>query len=63
MKYIKITRSDTKGSYIQEKQDLSSILSAEFDDLDYLDQGVSITLTVVEMSPEKYKKLPEFIGW
>ena len=30
---------------------------------DYLDQGVSITLTVVEMSPEEYAKLPEFAGW
>jgi hypothetical protein len=63
MKYIKVTRSDTKGSYIQEKKDLPYIMDNEFDDFDDLDLGVSITLTVVEMSPEKYAKLPEFIGW
>jgi hypothetical protein len=63
MKYIKVTRSNVKGSYIQEKRDLMGIIDGEFDDLDYLDPGVSITLTVVEMPEEEYAKLPEFSGW
>ena len=63
MKYIKVTRSDVKGSYIQERKDLLYIMDSEFDDFDNLNPGVSITLTVVEMSPEEYAKLPEFAGW
>jgi hypothetical protein len=62
MKYIQITRSDTDGSYIMPVKDLYSIIPAELDDIDYLN-GVSIILTVIELSEEEYNELGEFQGW
>jgi len=62
-KFIKVTRSDVDGSYVQPLKDIPGIIEGEFDDLDYMEDGDSITLTVIEMSQEKYDKLPEFTGW
>ena len=63
MKYVKVTRSDVQGSYIQPVKDLAGCVEGEFDGIEYTDPGVSVTLTVVEMSEEEYAKLPEFTGW
>ena len=63
MKYIKVTRSDIDGSYIMPLNDVPGIVQAEFDDIEYMDEGVSITLTIVEMSTSEYSELDEFLGW
>jgi hypothetical protein len=63
MKYIKITRSDVGGSYIERKENLPNMVEGEFDDLEDLAPGTTITLTVVEMPEEEYANLPEFTGW
>jgi len=63
MKYIKVTRSDVQGSYIQPVKDIPGIVQGELDDIEYLSPGVSVALTVVEMPEEEYAKLPEFAGW
>ncbi len=62
-KYIKVTRSDTSGSYIDTLQNIPDFINSEFDDFNYLDPGVSITLTIVEMPKDEFDNLPEFDGW
>ena len=62
-KYVKVTRSDQAGSYVQPKNMLDTIIDAEFDGLDYLDDGTSVTLTVVSMTDKEYEALSEFDGW
>ena len=62
-KYIKVERSDTAGSYIEELKDIPGVLDGEFDDIEYIQPGVQVILTVVEMSQEEYEALPEFMGW
>jgi hypothetical protein len=63
-KYIKITRSDADGSYIEEKKNLRDVLDAEFlDELDNTEPGTSVTFTVVEMEQELFENLAEFQGW
>lgn len=62
-KFIKITRSDTVGSYLEEKKNLPGIVEGELDDLEFLEPGTQIILTVVEMSQEEHDSLPEFTGW
>jgi len=62
-KFIKIERSDTAGNYIEDKKDLAGMIEGELDDLEYLEAGMQIILTVVEMSQEEYDALPEFVGW
>jgi len=61
-KYIKVSRSDTSGSYTQEKSEILNAIAGEFDD-ESLKVGTSVSLTVVEMTEEEYKNLPEFMGW
>ena len=63
MKYIKVTRSDVQGSYIQPVKDVPGIVQGELDNIEDLSPGVSVTLTVVEMPEEEYDNLPEFMGW
>jgi hypothetical protein len=63
-KFIKVTRSDTGGSYIQTPDEVLGDLEGELlDNLEYEEPGVSVAFTVVEMSQEEYDKLPEFMGW
>ena len=63
MKYVKITRSDAGGSCIQTVNELEHCIGSEFDDIEDMQPGVSVTLTVVEMAKEEYAKLDEFMGW
>ena len=63
MKYIRITRSDTPGGYVDLVKNTAGLVDAELDGIDYLDPGTSVTLTVVEMSEREYAELPEFTGW
>lgn len=63
MKYIKVTRSDTPGSYIQPLADLAAVIDGEFDGIDWMDAGTTICLEVVVMTEEEYEALPEFDGW
>lgn len=63
MKFIKITRSDVKGGYTERKENISNAIDGEFDDIEDMNIGDSITLTVVEMSESDYERLPEFTGW
>ncbi len=62
-KFIKIERSDTSGNYIEQKKDLAGMIEGELDDIEYLEAGTQIILTVVEMSQDEYETLPEFDGW
>jgi hypothetical protein len=62
-KFIKIERSDTAGSYIEELKDIPQMIDGEFDDIEYLASGTQMILTIVEMSQEEYEALPEFDGW
>jgi hypothetical protein len=63
MNYIQVSRSDCSGGYTVPREGLAGLLDGEFDGLEYLPVGTSITLTVVEMSQEEFKALPEFMGW
>lgn len=64
MIYIKITRSDTDGSYIQPLDDIQYAIDAELDGAaEWGEPGTKITLELVEMSEEEYEALPEFTGW
>jgi hypothetical protein len=63
-KFIRITRSDAEGSYAQRPTKVHGMIDGELlDVLEYSNPGVSITLTVIEMSEEAFDKLPEFTGW
>ena len=62
-KFMKIERSDTAGSYIDEIKSLPQVLDGELDDIDYIEPGTQIILTIVEMSQEEFESLPEFEGW
>lgn len=62
-KYIKITRSDLPGGYIMPTEEVSGIVEAELDGIEWVDPGTSVTLTVVEMSEQEFDDLPEFEGW
>lgn len=62
-KFIKIERSDTTGNYIEQKKDLARMIEGELDDIEYLEAGTQIILTVVEMSQDEYETLSEFDGW
>ena len=61
MKYIKVERSDTYGSYINPLCEID--IEAELEDIDWLKPGTGVTLTVVGMTEDEYKNLPEFTGW
>lgn len=63
MKYLKITRSDEAGSYLSKFEGAPGIVESELDGGQLVDVGVSIALTVVEMSEEEYEAAPEFKGW
>jgi hypothetical protein len=62
-KYVHIERSDTAGNYIDEIKSLPQVLDGELDDIDYIEPGTQIILTIVEMSQEEFENLPEFEGW
>ena len=62
-KYIKITRSDTDGSYIVTKRGAMSVIDAEFDMMEYDKPGTTVALTVVEMPEHEFANLKEFDGW
>jgi len=62
-KYIKVERSDMDGAYIEELKDIPGVLESEFDDIEYIQTGVQVILTVVEMSQDEYESLTEFMGW
>ncbi len=62
-KFVKIERSDTAGNYIDEIKSLPQVLDGELSDIDYIEPGTQIILTVVEMSQEEFENLPEFEGW
>jgi hypothetical protein len=63
MKYIKVSRSDMPGAYTNTVEGVAGCVEGELDGIEWLPAGMSITLTVVEMSEEEYAKLPEFEGW
>jgi len=63
-RFVEITRSDVSGAYIQPVSEVISAVDAELiDQIDDVDVGTSITLTVVEMSQEEHDAAPEFTGW
>lgn len=63
MKYIKVTRSDADGSYIDTVKHLQSIVEGEFDNIENMTPGQTVTLTVVEIEEGAFKLLEEFSGW
>lgn len=63
MKYVRVARSDGVGSYIQDGKNLPGMIQGELDGLQDMDVGTRIVLTVVEMTEDEYRMLPEFMGW
>ena len=62
-KFIKISRSDIDGGYIEKQENIVGAVEGELDGFEYLKAGTQIILTVVEMTQEEYDALPEFVGW
>lgn len=60
MKYLKVTRFDVGGSYIQPLSKMGDVVDGEFSDAE---AGDKIILELVEMPEEDYERLPEFMGW
>ena len=58
--YIKVTRNDMPGSYVQKIEEIGNALDGE---LDGATPGTAITFTLVEMTDEEYENTPEFEGW
>lgn len=58
MAYIRITL-DGGGSYVQPMDDVLEALDAE---LDVLPVGDKLTIEIIEMSDDEYRRLPEFRG-
>jgi len=61
--YIRVERSDVFGHYTVDIDQLVNVLDGEFDDLQWMDIGTRITLTVTKMEKEDFESLPEFSGW
>ena len=61
--YIRVERSDVFGHYTVDQDQLGNVLDGEFDDLQWMELGTQITLTVVKMDKEEFESLPEFLGW
>ena len=60
-KYLKIVAIPSGGHYIAEfKEEQISIV---WDMLQDSDVGTGYGITIVEMTPEEYEKLPEFCGF
>ena len=59
--YIKVSRPGM-GSYTQRISDIG-IIHEEVDEIQFSEVGEKLTLELVAMEEEEYKKLPEFIGW
>lgn len=62
-KFIKVTRSDNQGGYIQSLKEAMNIIDGEFDDIEDMPVGTTVHLTVVEMTQEEYDNLGDFQGW
>jgi hypothetical protein len=62
MKYIQVSRSDCTGSYTVEFDNLDNTIQAELL-LEDNEAGISVILTIVEMSEDEFSKLEEFTGW
>lgn len=58
-RYVEVIREGV-GSYTQPIEEAGSAIDAEFDGSE---PGDKITMALVEMEEEEYKKLPEFQGW
>jgi hypothetical protein len=59
-KYVRVTRNDVKGNYVQRIEDVKHALDGE---LDGAKVGDAITFTVIELPDEEYDNSPEFQGW
>lgn len=62
-KYLKVTRNDIVGSYIQPLSVLVGCIEGEFDGIEWMEVGTALTLTVVELDEDEYDCLEEFMGW
>ena len=63
-RYIKVTRSDADGSYIETIENVMNAFDTEvIDQADWKEPGDSVTFTVIEMTPEEYAAITEFTGW
>lgn len=63
-KFIKIERPDLNEFYIERPENLLGAIEGELlEPLEYIDNDEKILLTVIEMTEEEYKTLPEFTGW
>jgi hypothetical protein len=62
--YVKISRPNIGGSYIQPLDQLANAIDAEFDGVkEWAEPGEIISFEFIEMDDEAYKLLPEFDGW
>lgn len=63
-KYIKITRNNISGGYIEKIENLHSCIDSEFiNTIDDNNVGDSLILTIIELTEEEYNNLKEFSGW
>ncbi len=62
-KYVKVERSDASGSYIVKEEQLIGVFDGEFDGIQDWNVGTKLILTIVEMEPQEFQELPEFMGW
>ena len=60
MKVVKVEISAQPGHYYMPFDQAAGTVEAE---LDSAEVGDSVTLTVEEMTKEKYESMPEFMGW
>lgn len=63
MRFIKVTRSDLPGGYIQPADEVAEAIDGEFDWIEDMQPGTTFHLQVVEMDPAEVEKLEEFQGW
>lgn len=65
-KYVKIERyEDDKslGLYVLKTFEVTEALNNEFNDLSQEKIGTQILLTIIEMEPSEFQKLPDFAGY
>lgn len=62
-KFIKLSRSDTEGSYLVPPKMISGAVNGELDGMEFWEPGTQIILEVVEMDENEFEELTEFEGW
>lgn len=62
MRYVKIQRREEEfvsSTFVAPREATPDIVALELNDIDFLDVGTQIILTIVEMSDEDFNKIPD----